>query len=39
MVEHSMSVEGNEIQVKQHHYDPESIIAYDETLLDDEEAV
>jgi hypothetical protein len=34
-----MSFEGNEIQVKQHICDPESIVSYDETLLDDEEAV
>jgi hypothetical protein len=39
MVEHSMSFEGNEIQVKKHICDPESIISYDETLLDDEETV
>jgi hypothetical protein len=39
MVEHSMSFEGNEIQVKQHICDPESIISYDETLLDEEETV
>jgi hypothetical protein len=34
-----MSFEGNEIQVKQHHCDPESIVSYDETLLDNEETV
>jgi hypothetical protein len=39
LVEHSMSFEGNEIQVKQHHCDPESIISYNETLLDEEETV
>ena len=39
MVEHSMSFKGNEIQVKQHLCDPELIISYNETLLDEEEAV
>jgi N-dimethylarginine dimethylaminohydrolase len=39
LVEHLMSFEGNMIQVKQHHCDPESIISYDDTLLDEEEAV
>jgi hypothetical protein len=39
MVEHPMSFEGNEIHVKQHLCDPESIISYDETLLDGEEMV
>jgi hypothetical protein len=39
MVEHSMSFEGNEIQVKQHICDPELIILYNETILDDEETV
>jgi hypothetical protein len=39
MVEHPMSFEGNEIQVKQPLFDPESIISYDETVLDDEETV
>jgi hypothetical protein len=39
MVEYPMSFEGNEIQVKQHICDPESIISYDETILDDEEAI
>jgi NADPH-dependent glutamate synthase beta subunit-like oxidoreductase len=39
MVEHLMSFEGNEIQVKQHLCDPESIISYNETVLDEEEAV
>jgi hypothetical protein len=34
-----MSFEGNEIQVKQHLCDPESIILYDETLLDEKEMV
>jgi hypothetical protein len=34
-----MSFEGNEIQVQQHHCDPESIISFDETLLDEEEPV
>jgi hypothetical protein len=29
-----MSFEGNEIQVKQYLCDPESIISYNETLLD-----
>jgi hypothetical protein len=35
MVEHPMSFEGNKIQVKEHICDFESIISYDETLLDD----
>jgi hypothetical protein len=39
LVEHSMSFKGNEIQVKQHLCDPESIILYDETILDEEEMV
>jgi hypothetical protein len=39
MVKHAMSFEGNEIQVKQHICDLESIPLYDETLLDDEETV
>jgi hypothetical protein len=39
MVEYPMSFEGNEILVKQHLCDPESIISYDETLLDDKEIV
>jgi hypothetical protein len=39
LVEQPMSFEGNEIQVKQHLWDPESIISYDETLVDDEEVV
>jgi hypothetical protein len=39
LVEHPMSFGGNEIQVKQHLCDPESIISYDETLLDEEEIV
>jgi hypothetical protein len=39
MVKHPMSFEGNEIQVKQHICNAESIILYDETVLDDEEAV
>jgi hypothetical protein len=34
-----MSFEGNEIQVKQYLCYPESIISYDETVLDEEEAV
>jgi hypothetical protein len=34
-----MSFEGNEIQVKQHFCNPESIMSYDETLLDEEETV
>jgi hypothetical protein len=38
-MKHPMSFEGNEIQVKQHICDPESIISYDETLLDEEEMV
>jgi hypothetical protein len=38
-VDHRMSFEGNEIQVKQHLCDPETIILYDETLLDDEDMV
>jgi hypothetical protein len=39
MVEHAMSFEGNEIQVQQHLCNPESIVSYDETLLDDMEMV
>jgi hypothetical protein len=39
MVEHLMSFKRNEIQVKQHICDSESIISYDETLLNDEEMV
>jgi hypothetical protein len=39
MVEHSMSFKGNNIQVKPHICDPESIISHNETLLDDEEVV
>jgi hypothetical protein len=39
MVKHLMSFEGNEIQVKQHLCNPESIISFDETLLNDEETV
>jgi hypothetical protein len=39
MVEHSMSFEGNEIQVKQHFCDPEAIISYDETILAEEETL
>jgi hypothetical protein len=34
-----MSFERNEIQVKKHLCDPESIISYDETILDEEEMV
>jgi hypothetical protein len=34
-----MSFEGNEIQVKQRICDPESIVSYDGTVLDDEEEV
>jgi hypothetical protein len=34
-----MSFEGNEIQVKQHICDPELIISYDETILDNEKVV
>jgi hypothetical protein len=39
MVKHLMSFEGNGIQVKQHICNPEFIISYDETLLDEEEMV
>jgi hypothetical protein len=39
LVEHPMSFEENEIQVKRHIRDPEAIISYDETLLDEEETV
>jgi hypothetical protein len=39
MVEHSTSFEGHEIQLKEHNYDPESIVSYDETVLDDEGVV
>jgi hypothetical protein len=39
MVKHLISFEGNEIQVKENIYDSESIILYDETLLDDEKIV
>jgi hypothetical protein len=39
MVEHLMSFEGNEIHVKQHICNPESIISYDEMVLDDEGVV
>jgi hypothetical protein len=39
LMEHPMSFEGNDIQVKQYHCNPESIISYDETILDEEEAV
>jgi hypothetical protein len=39
MVEHSMSFKGNDIQVKQHICNPESIILYDKTVLDDEGVV
>jgi hypothetical protein len=39
MVEHAMSFERNEIQVKEHICDPELIISYNETLLEDEETV
>jgi hypothetical protein len=39
MVEYPMSFEENEIQVKQQICDPESIISYDETVLDEEEVV
>jgi hypothetical protein len=34
-----MSFKGNEIQVKQHICNPESIVSYDETVLDDKEMV
>jgi hypothetical protein len=39
MVKHSMSFKGIKIQVNQDICDPESIISYDKTLLDDEETV
>jgi hypothetical protein len=39
MVEYPISFEGNEIKVKQHIYNSESIISYDETILDEEETV
>jgi hypothetical protein len=39
LVEHPMSFQWNEIQVKQYLCDPESIILYDETVSDDEETV
>jgi hypothetical protein len=39
MVKHPMSFKGNTIQVKQHICDPKSIISYNETILDKEEAV
>jgi hypothetical protein len=39
LVEHPMSFEGNTIQVKEHYCNPESIISYDKTLLDEEETV
>jgi hypothetical protein len=39
MVKHPMSFDGNEIQVKQHICNPESIISYNETILDHEEVV
>jgi hypothetical protein len=39
MVEHPIRFKGNEIQVKQRFYDPESIISCDETLLDDDKMV
>jgi hypothetical protein len=39
MMEYPISVEGNEIQIKQLIYNPDSIISYDETRLDDEETV
>jgi predicted component of type VI protein secretion system len=39
MVEHPISLKGNEIQVKQHFCHPESIISYNETLLDNEKTV
>jgi hypothetical protein len=34
-----MSFEGNEIQVKQHNRDPELMISYNESILDDKEVV
>jgi hypothetical protein len=36
LVEYLMRFEGNEIQVKPHYCDPESIISYNEILLDEE---
>jgi hypothetical protein len=39
MVEYLIGFEGNEIQVKQDICDPESIVSYDETILDDEEVL
>jgi hypothetical protein len=36
MVEHPISFEGNQIQVKKHICDPELIVSYDKTVLDDE---
>jgi hypothetical protein len=39
MVEHPMSFEGNEIHVKKHICNAESIISYDKTVLDDEGVV
>jgi hypothetical protein len=39
MVEHPMSFEGNGVQVKQRYCDPEAIISYEDSLLDEEEAV
>jgi hypothetical protein len=38
-VEHPISFRGNEIQVQQHICDPESIVSYDEILLDEEKVV
>jgi hypothetical protein len=39
MVQHPISFEGNKIQGKQHLCDSESIILYNETILDKEEVV
>jgi hypothetical protein len=39
MVKHPMSFKGNEIQMKSHICDPESIISYDEIVLDDDEVL
>jgi hypothetical protein len=39
MVAHPMSFKGNEIQVKQYLCNPELIISYNETMLDEVEVV
>jgi hypothetical protein len=39
MMKHPMSFKGNEIQIKEHICDLESIISYDKTLLKEEEMV